>query len=109
VHCTGGLFCQDSDQEVPNIMHATYQYDDGMIIQMKSEIYTLIPRYSGPGNVFIYSDQGWMTLSEEGFKTFFGPKDEPGPSLSIAIFRRRERQCLEKLYRLCQEQASAGS
>jgi predicted dehydrogenase len=92
IHCGGGLFCNDSDQEVPNIMHATYEYDDGMIIQ--SEVRNLHSNpegVPGGGNVFIYSDNGWMTMSEDGYKTFFGPKDEPGPSLSINDIPEEER------------------
>jgi predicted dehydrogenase len=92
ISCTGGKFCREDDQEVPNIMHATYQYDDGMIIQCEvRNIYSNPEGVPGGGNVFIYSDNGWMTMSEEGFKTFFGPKDEPGPSLSINDIPEAER------------------
>jgi len=92
VHCAGGLFCRDSDQEVPNIMHAIYEYDDGMIIQ--NEVRSL---YSNPegaesgANCFLYSSEGWMTLSAGGFKTFFGRKNEPGPSMSNKDFPEEER------------------
>jgi predicted dehydrogenase len=92
VHCTGGFFGQDSDQEVPNIMHAIYEYDDGMIIQNEvRSLYSNREGLPGSGNVFVYSDQGWMTLSEDGFKTFFGEKDEPGPGLSINDIPEEER------------------
>jgi predicted dehydrogenase len=84
VSCTGGKFCRDNDdQEVPNILISALQYEDGVIIQ--DEVRSL---YSNPeglphsGNVFIYSDQGYMTFSESGFKTYFGDKNEPGPSMS---------------------------
>ncbi len=33
IHCSGGKFVRDDDQEVPNIMIASYEYDDGVIIQ----------------------------------------------------------------------------
>jgi hypothetical protein len=36
------------------------------------------------GNCFIYSDQGWMSISPNSFKTYFGRKNEPGPALSEA-------------------------
>ena len=80
VHCGGGFFCQDSDQEVPNIMHATYKYADGTIIQ--NEVRSLYSNPESPdgAEVFIYSDQGWMTIGGNGFKTYFGKKNEPGPS-----------------------------
>ncbi|MCK4965763.1 Gfo/Idh/MocA family oxidoreductase, partial [bacterium] len=33
IHCAGGFFGQDSDQEVPNTLAATYEYSDGTLIQ----------------------------------------------------------------------------
>jgi predicted dehydrogenase len=79
VHCGGGFFGQDSDQEVPNIMHATYQYADGTILQ--NEVRSLYSNPEAPdgAEVFVYSDQGWMTIGASGFKTYFGKKSEPGP------------------------------
>ncbi len=84
VHCTGGLFGphRDSDQEVPNMISATYEYDDGMIIQ--NEIRSLYTNEEGPrgSRCFIFSDAGWMALTGNGFETYFGPGNEPGPRLS---------------------------
>jgi predicted dehydrogenase len=92
VHCAGGFFGQDSDQEVPNVLHAVYEYDDGMIIHNEvRSLFTNPEGIQGGGNVFIYSDQGWMTMSEDGYQTFFGPKQEPGPSLSINDIPEQER------------------
>ena len=85
VHSSGGLFGRDDDQEVPNMMSTVYEYENGMIIQ--SEIRNL---YSNPegldqntSNCYIYSDEGWMLIGD-GFKTYFGRKNEPGPSMSEA-------------------------
>jgi len=63
-----------------------------MIIQ--NEVRNLFSNTEGipdGGNVFVYSDQGWMTLSEDGYKTFFGPENEPGPAVSINDFPEEER------------------
>ena len=83
IQCTGGLFGRD-DQEVPNMLAATYEYDDGMIIQ--NEIRCMPTNPEGmpkdDGVCFVYSDQGWMSLSGNGYKTYFGPKNEPGPARS---------------------------
>ncbi len=83
VHCSGGKFGRDDDQEVPNILAAIYEYEDGTIIQ--NEIRSLPTNPEGlqdSGNCFIYSDQGWMTISPNSYKTYFGRKNEPGPALS---------------------------
>ena len=83
VSCTGGKFCRDDDQEVPNTLISALQYDDGVIIQ--DEVRSLYSNDEGlpdAGDVFIYSDQGYMTITTRGFKTYFGKNYEPGPSMS---------------------------
>jgi predicted dehydrogenase len=91
VHCTGGKFARDDDQEVPNIMIAVYEYENGMIIQNEvRNIWTNPEGMQGGGNCFIYSDQGWMSLGG-GFKTYFGRGNEPGPSLSDADIANEDK------------------
>ena len=80
IHCTGGKFGRDDDQEVPNVLSAQYEYANGMLIQNEvRSLYTNPEGMEGSGDCFIYSDQGWMTINN-GFKTYFGRKNEPGPS-----------------------------
>lgn len=83
IHCTGGKYGREDDQEVPNIMTAVYEYGNGMIIQNEVRCLSSNPEgVNGKGDCFIYSNEGWMELGTNGFKTFFGKKNEPGPSLS---------------------------
>jgi predicted dehydrogenase len=93
VHCTGGLFGRDGEQETPNIMSASYVYDDGTIIQ--NEIRGLSTNPEGaqadPGDCFIYGEKGWMSISGDGYKTWFGPGNEPGPAKSDKDFAPDER------------------
>jgi predicted dehydrogenase len=92
VHCSGGKFARDDDQEVPNILIANYEYDDGIIIQNEvRSIYSNPEGFSDSGNIFIYTDQGWMTFSPDGFKTYFGQKNEPGPAMSDKDIPEAER------------------
>lgn len=91
VHCTGGKFCREDDQEVPNVMSAVYEYENGMILQ--NEVRSLYTNHEGPNgseDCFIYGDKGWMTI-KNGFKTYFGLKNEPGPSLSDADMTAQEK------------------
>ena len=91
VHCTGGKFGREDDQEVPNVMTAVYEYANDMIIQ--NEVRSLFTNPEGlpeSGDCFIYSDKGWMSIGN-GFKTYFGKKNEPGPSLSDADFPAAEQ------------------
>jgi predicted dehydrogenase len=91
IHCTGGKFLRDDDQEVPNIMIANYEYDDGVIVQneMRS-LYTNPEGISGYGDCFIYGEKGWMAITGDSYKTFFGPKNEPGPAKSDKDFPPEE-------------------
>ena len=80
VHCSGGLYGRGNEQETPNIMDATYEYEDGMIIQNEVRSLSVHPEgmADDKGVVFVYGDKGWMSLSGSGFKTYFGKKNEPG-------------------------------
>ena len=83
VHCTGGLFGRKDDQEVPNILSAVYEYEDGKIIQNEvRSLYTNPEGVEKHNGTFIYSDEGWMALSGGSFKTYFGKNNEPGPFMS---------------------------
>jgi len=102
VHCTGGLFGPDSDQEVPNVMMATYEYEDGKIIQ--NEVRSLFTNPEGVeqhSGTFIYSDEGWMALSGGSFRTYFGKNNEPGPSMSEDDLPEEERTNVWKNFVEC--------
>jgi predicted dehydrogenase len=91
VHCTGGLFGRDDDQETPNTIAAVYEYEDGTILQ--SEVRNLYTNLEGSSALLtiVYSDEGWMELSGNGFKTYFGSKNKPGPSLSNSDIPENEK------------------
>jgi predicted dehydrogenase len=83
IHCAGGKFCRDDDQEVPNTMVAIYEYEDGTIVENEMRSLNTNPEgLPDSGDIFIYTDQGWMTFSGDGYKTYFGTKNEPGPAKS---------------------------
>jgi len=73
-------------------MIVSYEYGDGVIIQNElRSLYTNPERLPDFGNCFIYSDMGWMTFSSDGYKTYFGTKNEPGPAKSDNDFPVEER------------------
>jgi len=83
IHCSGGKFCRDDDQEVPNTLVASYEYEDGIIVQNEMRSLPTNPEgLSDSGDCFLYSDLGWMTFNGNGYKTYFGTKNEPGPAKS---------------------------
>ena len=82
IKCAGGYFAFDSDQETPNTQLATFEYDDGKIIQFEVRgLYTNTEDGITIGNLF-FGTEGWMHLNGNDWKTYFGRKNEPGPGYS---------------------------
>jgi len=80
IFSTGGYFAFDSDQETPNTQIATFEYDDGKIIQFEVRgVYTNSEDDILIGNLF-FGTKGWMHLNGSEWETYFGRKNEPGPS-----------------------------
>lgn len=96
VTATGGHFMFDDDQETPNTMVATFEFDEGArkilvfevrhwITNDEADILSVADKMSGPaagthatvGNV-IYGSKGYLS-SAYGFETVLGIEHEPGP------------------------------
>jgi len=83
IKCVGGHFAFDDDQETPNTQAATFEYGDGKLLEFEVRgLYTNDEAGEQIGNLF-YGTKGWMQLNGDGWKTFFGRKNEPGPSMSV--------------------------
>jgi len=81
IHCSGGYFVFDSDQETPNTQLATLEFADGKILQFEVRgLYTNAENSITIGNLF-YGSKGWMHLDGSTWRTFMGRKNEPGPSM----------------------------
>jgi hypothetical protein len=79
----GGHFAFDDDQETPNTQAATFEYADGKLLEFEVRgLYTNDESGVKIGNLF-YGTKGWMQLDDDGWKTFFGRKNEPGPSMAF--------------------------
>jgi predicted dehydrogenase len=84
IKCVGGYFAFDSDQESPNTQIATFEYEDGKIVQFEVRgVYTNSEEGILIGN-FFYGTLGWMQINGNEWKTFFGRKNQPGPSYTNA-------------------------
>lgn len=82
IKCVGGYYAFDSDQETPNTQMATYEYDDGKIVQFEVRgLYTNMEDGIKIGNLF-FGTEGWMHLNGSEWKTYYGRKNEPGESYS---------------------------
>jgi predicted dehydrogenase len=78
ISCVGGFYAFDSDQEVPNLQVATFEYDDGSVMECEvRSLYT--PNEEG---LLFMGTEGYLVLGGNSFETFLGPKKEPGPTLT---------------------------
>ncbi len=81
IHCTGGYYLWDSDQETPNFLTSTFEYADGRIIDV--EINNLYAPPSEAWNVF-HTSEGYLTAAG-GWKLVrgqFAPRGGPEVSPS---------------------------
>jgi predicted dehydrogenase len=85
ISSSGGRFSfEDSDQETPNTQTAVWEYADGKMITYEvRNLYTNPEEGILVGNLF-YGTKGWMHLNGTTWKTYFGRKNEPGPTSETA-------------------------
>jgi len=77
ISCAGGFYGWDSDQEVPNLQAATFEYDNGKILELEvRSLYT-----PEEGGLTFFGTQGYAVLGNS-FQTFMGPQKEPGLNLT---------------------------
>jgi predicted dehydrogenase len=79
ISCCGGYYVWDSDQEVPNLQVATFEYADGTIMEL--EVRSLYTPGEMDGILFLGS-KGYAQLGGSSFQTFMGTKKEPGLNIT---------------------------
>jgi predicted dehydrogenase len=81
IHCSGGFYVYDSDQEIPNLQIGTFEFTDGTIMEL--EVRSLYTNYEEgeSGGCFFYGSKGWMHLGNNSFQVYLGTEKEKGPGL----------------------------
>jgi predicted dehydrogenase len=79
ISCCGGFYGWDSDQEVPNLQVATFEYDGGKIMEL--EVRSLFTPEEG--GILFFGTTGYAVLGLTTFQTFMGPEKKPGLNLSV--------------------------
>jgi hypothetical protein len=78
ISCCGGFYGWDSDQEVPNLQVATFEYDGGKIMEVEvRSLYT-----PDEESLLFFGTNGYAALGTNSFRTFMGPNKEPGLTLT---------------------------
>jgi predicted dehydrogenase len=81
VSSKGGLFLfKDSQQDTPNDQTTILEYADGTILEFATRGLYTNPEGGVKIGVVFYGSEGRLEIDADGnWKTFMGPKDEPGP------------------------------
>ena len=87
IHCNGGLFAEDSDQQTPNVQNATFEYADGTLVDLEA---TTLPSPSFGGvhmGEFFYTPQGYVTSAQKWSTVIgeFTPGNTPDPPSGISL------------------------
>ena len=80
IQSMGGYYAFDCEQETPNTQMSVMEYADGKIVQIEVRgLYTNKEAEENMGVLF-FGTEGWMKLGRGAWSTYFGRKDEPGPT-----------------------------
>jgi predicted dehydrogenase len=81
VSSMGGHFMFDDDQETPNVQIATFQYpEERKLLVFEVRHWHTNDESEASVGVLFYGSEGYMVIpSYSGYKTYLGPKREPGP------------------------------
>ncbi len=87
IHCNGGLFADDSDQQTPNVQNATFEYADGTLVDLEA---TTLPSPTFGGvhmGEFFYTPQGYVTSAQKWSTVIgeFTPGNTPDPPSGISL------------------------
>jgi predicted dehydrogenase len=87
IHCVGGFFADNSEQETPNVQNASFEYADGTLVEL--EVTTLpSPSFGGVQmGEFFYTPTGYVTSARNwtAMEGEFIPGDSPDPPSGISL------------------------
>ena len=87
ISCRGGFYGWDSDQEIPNLEVAIFQYDDGKVLEL--EVRSLFTP-GEEGSMMLFGTKGYALLGN-GVSTFIGTEKKPGPKFSESDLKPEPR------------------
>jgi predicted dehydrogenase len=95
IQSMGGYWGFDCDQQTPNTQFSNMEYEDGTIVQLDIRgLYTNSESNIGIGTL-IYGTEGWMKLSTGKWSTYYGRKNEPGPSMTLEDAEKSRKGLLD--------------
>ena len=83
VHCFGGVYVWDSDQETPNVQNASFEYEDGTIMEVElTNLFTPpMDGIRGTGD-FFYTTKGYLSSAKgwHAVRGKFTPSNRTSPA-----------------------------
>jgi len=90
VSALGGHFMFDDDQETPNTLTASFEFDEGgkkkmMVFEVRhwisnGESWIRAKNTDNTVGTLFYGSGGYVACDAEGYKTYLGREQEPGPA-----------------------------
>jgi predicted dehydrogenase len=87
IHCVGGLYADDSDQETPNVQNASFEYADGTLVELEVTTH-YSPTFGGVSyGAFFYTARGYVTSANDWSTVVgeFTPRNSPDPPSGISL------------------------
>ncbi len=87
IHCYGGFYEDNSDQETPNLQNAYFEYADGTLVELEA---TTLPSPSFGGvqmGEFFYTSRGYITSAQDWSAVVgdFVPGNTPDPPSGVSL------------------------
>jgi predicted dehydrogenase len=87
IHCVGGLYADNSDQETPNVQNASFEYSDGTLVELEVTTH-YSPQFGGIYyGAFFYTPRGYVTSAGDWTTVTgeFTPRTTPDPPSGISL------------------------
>lgn len=85
IHCTGGFFGWKNNQEIPNLQVATFEYEDGTIMELEVRSLFSNSEFNSKSGAFFYGTEGWMYLGITSSKPFLARITNPAQACQVQI------------------------
>jgi len=88
IRSDGGYYVHDSDQETPNVIYASCEYEDKTMIRFEITNLSAPQIFAEKGaegvrvGAMFFGADGWMLLGPSEFRTYYGKSNEAGPARS---------------------------
>jgi len=87
IHCVGGKFADDSDQETPNVQNSSFEYADGTLVELEVTTHYSPPFGGVNFGMFYYTSKGYISSAGNWSTTLgdFAIREQPDLPSGISL------------------------